>query len=77
MPTSHAFYISLPYLFWDGNQNFGIAKHIHRLKQTGFLGLLSVCEMQNFNAVYKQRIEWAKFYRLFKQMLPLSCDSEV
>ena len=51
------FYISLPYLFWVKNQNFGISKHIHLLKWMGFLGQLSVCKIPNFDAVYKQRIE--------------------
>ena len=47
------FYISLPYLFWVQNWNFGIPKHIHWLKRTGYLGQLSVCKV---DAVYKQPI---------------------
>ena len=74
------FYISLQYLIWVENQNrnFGIPKHIHWLKRTGFLGQISVCKMPNFDAVYKQRIgKGSVFFRLLRPMLPLSCYSKV
>ena len=64
--------------FVVNNRNFGIPKHIHWLKRTGFLGQFSVCKMPNFDAVYKQRIEkGAKFFRLFRPIFPLSFDSKV
>ena len=55
--TQNAFYISLPYLFWVENLNFGISTHL-LTQMNGFSGsILSMQSAINIDAGYKQRIE--------------------
>ena len=44
----NAFNISLPYIFWVENGNFGILKHLYWLKWTRFLGQNSLFEKCHF-----------------------------